>query len=138
MCVLVSMETFYLYFDVHRTQCALIGVQQLQMAKLVEEVVFCGKDSQQRRCHVLSVNFRRLRSSVGGGDSTSGVSEHVLVKEHAVRATLLPQAGSEALLHALAGLYSASLPDMEVPAIYASLTAAGTKTVVIATSAEGK
>ena len=51
--------------------------------------------------------------------------------------TLAFQFGWKDLLHAVAGLCSTSLPDMELSAVYSSLTAAGTKTVVALSSRKG-
>lgn len=51
--------------------------------------------------------------------------------------TLAFQFGWKDLLHAVAGLCSTSLPDMELSAVYSSLTAAGTRTVVALSSRKG-
>ena len=51
--------------------------------------------------------------------------------------TLAFQFGWKDLLHAVAGLCSTSLPDMELSAVYSSLTAAGTRTVVALNSRRG-
>ena len=51
--------------------------------------------------------------------------------------TLAFQFGWKDLLHAVAGLCSTSLPDMELSAVYSSLTAAGTRTVVALSSRRG-
>ena len=41
------------------------------------------------------------------------------------------------LLHAAAGMCSVALPDMELPAIYSSLTSAGSKCVILTAAQEG-
>jgi len=50
---------------------------------------------------------------------------------------MLFQFGWEGLLHAVAGVCSISLPDMELSAIYSSLIAAGARTIVAQSSREG-
>ena len=41
------------------------------------------------------------------------------------------------MLHAVAGVCSMSLPDMEIPAIYSTLVSSNCRTLVIVTSKEG-
>jgi hypothetical protein len=93
------------------------------MEVLRESVLARGSPSQRFRA--LLVNFKKLRAD----------PPPILPLDDASAATSSGERGEEYswedLLHAVAGLCSVALPDMEDSAIYSSLTRSGSKTIVL-------
>ncbi len=109
------------------------------MDVLSENVVFTASQRGRRgrredgRCRVLSLNFRKLKYAANA-ETCCEVGRRLDRKErvHCGNDLYRPLQWSwEDLLHSVAGLCSVCLPDMELSAIYSSLTAPGTRTVLL-------
>lgn len=98
------------------------------------------RGSPARTFKALFVNFKKLHadpppssSPLHAASITTPASRHA-GKKAAI--SLSQEYSWEDLLHAVAGLCSVALPDMEESAIYSSLTRSGSKTIVLLLTSE--
>ena len=89
---------------------------------LSESTAFSSRDGEKISANVLLVNFRRLK----GHDDEE-------VREKREGSIGHPLTHVINLFHSMAALYSAALPDMELEAIYGSLTKPSRTIFVLAT-----
>ena len=98
---------------------------------LSESTAFSSSNGEKKiSANVLLVNFRRLK----GHDDEEVVREKR--EGSTVRSpvrSISPPIDSRDLFHSMAALYSAALPDMELEAIYGSLTKPSRTIFVLAT-----
>ena len=97
---------------------------------LSESTAFSSCDGEKKiSANVLLVNFRRLK---GHDDEEVREKREGSNVRSPVR-SVSPSIDSRDLFHSMAALYSAALPDMELEAIYGSLTKPSRTIFVLAT-----
>ena len=96
---------------------------------LSETTAFSSRDGKKISASVLLVNFRRLKCH---NDEEVREKREGSISRSPVRG-VSPPIDSRDLFHSMAALYSAALPDMELEAIYGSITKPSRTIFVLAT-----